>query len=355
MVAAPNVINLSPNIDPSIQQLFFAWTNAFQNGYVNQVPEFTQDCALELNGEGLTTTSYWMDDIYPPQLWAGSRVLRNLASHGQRFDHITYESSFTMDKSTALNDKAGVFAPKLELLGRKVAKFMDLALSRQIKCGQGNYVAAPGENAAEIAIYNANATGALAPGAQGYWDGVTFFSKVHPVSLADPTLGTQANLITSVSDLTPDTLRTAIQTGEALLGVDGIAMGLYMREVILMVPPALRFKAEKLATAEFFGDVDYAALSGNPGAAVTNWFRGRIKVIVNPYLSNKPGEWYIMDVSDGQKPFGVVRTDVEIAMMTDPSNPDVFFNNRWSFGARIFGGPMLANHLRIIKNTTASS
>lgn len=137
-----------------------------------------------------------------------------------------------------------------------------------------------------------NAT--VATGGQVGNDGVELYSLVHPNFGG----GTQANMLTTPSDLTMETLEAAVVAIQLFQRDDGTPMA--ARGVTLLVPPALEFTAKQLLDSPDHPET--AARSINP-------YRGEMKIQVSHYLTD-PKQWQIVtDVPKGLRAFWRVKPE----------------------------------------------
>jgi len=179
---------------------------------------------------------------------------------------------------------------------------------------------------------------------------VSLFNASHPKDPSGATSGTQSNSLTA-TPLNATNLAVAQAAMMNFVGPDNIPMGSYGDT--LLVPPSLAYTAWTLANAAFYPESknNVAGVFGSQ----SNIWQGAFKVVVSPYLTDSGSPttavWYLLDTRSASQRcvFWQERSPAQLISMVDPSNPSVFFEDRYYMGARMRGAAAPALWFKGIK------
>jgi len=172
----------------------------------------------------------------------------------------------------------------------------------------------------------------LATGASNLcYDGQNFFSASH----SEGSSGTQSNITSS--PLSDAALTTAEQTMMAFVDDKGVPM-----EIVpdtLVVGPSNARLASDLIGSEIVVHVPGDGTASTGATAYTpfnNYFKGRYRLVVNPYLINTyANHWFLLDTSKIVKPIVIQsRSDVPITVESDMLEPNARIKEKFRFGPR---------------------
>jgi len=224
--------------------------------------------------------------------WVGPRVLHNLSMADYSLLNKPFENGFEIGVDDFEDDKLGIYDDALRQLGRSGALW-------------GNDI-----------IYDA----IVAAGATVCYDGQYFFDTDHPLVVEGAADSTQANLHTTTA-LTAANYATTYQSMIARKGEDGKPLNIVPN--LLIVPPSLKFTAERIVKAVSAGYL----LNNSSTATDDNILKGSSEVQVIPELeTNSSSTWYLADTSKPVKPFIFQqrRLPNRIDVMNRPTDPNVF-------------------------------
>ena len=224
--------------------------------------------------------------------WVGARVLHNLSMSDYTLINEPYEDGFEIDMDDFEDDKLGIYDDALRQLGRAAALW-------------GNDV-----------IYE---TIIAADGAVCY-DGQYFFDTDHPLVVEGVESTTQANLHTSTA-LTAANYATTYEAMISRKGEDG--KPLMVVPDVLVVPPALKFTAERVVKAVNAGYL----MNASSTATDDNILKGTATVQVVPELAaDSSTSWYLADTTKPVKPFIFQqrRMPNRIDVLNRSTDPNVF-------------------------------
>lgn len=163
------------------------------------------------------------------------------------------------------------------------------------------------------------------------YDGLSFFNASH----AEGQSGTQSN--TGSASLSDPALTS---TEAAMMSyVDDKGKPLWIKPDTLVVGPANARRASDLTGSGVVvvkvGD-GTASTGATASTPYTNYFQGRYKVVVNPYLiGTNAYNWFLLDTSRGTKPIVIQsRSDVPITLETDMDQPSAKIKEKYNITVR---------------------
>lgn len=291
----------------ALQPMFTSFSLLWRSGYTSAKiwhPQVATIVTQAQSGNVSQLVNGWLDTIPMMREWVGPRVIHDIAARAHTMTAKDYELTMGIPVNTVNDDQWGLYSGAPMDLGLQSAKN-------------------PGKLIADKLI--ANPTG---------FDGVSFFNDAHPVNFdqgAGGPLGTYDNSFALA--LTPENLGIVIATMLAYKGADGEEMGVGEEGVLLVVPPALKWRALEITQSENLASfVMGNTTAGNVGTS-TNVYKGAASVLCIPKLNVDPTRWYVMDVSRPIKPLIYWERQapnfVYRGMATDPV---VFDQKKYIFG-----------------------
>jgi phage major head subunit gpT-like protein len=258
--------------------------------------------AMLVNSSTKTELHAWLDEIDELREWIGPRQIANLAARAQELENKKYERTIAVKRDDVEDDRLGLYAPRLQLLGEAAALWPDKLVVDALNNG----------------------------GAAVCYDGQYFFDTDHPLDPEDTSKGTQSNLHTTMA-LSSDNYRTVRARAMNIKGRSGVPMGIVPN--LLIVPPALEGTALEIVKADMIAAT---------AAAKTNVMRGTAEVMVVPRLASVPSTgdttWYLACTTKAVKPIIFQqRAAPEMTSLTDPANDHVFQREEYLYGVRARG------------------
>lgn len=303
---------------PSTGQALFTTFNALYQGAYSAVPKFFEDYCTTMPSNTTFQLYHWIAQLPGMKEWIGERQLNNAVLRNYSLKNKDYEDSVRLDKFLVEDDQYGAFGPTVQAFGDSVGRWEDEQM--------GDIV----ENAITALCY----------------DGQPFFSTSHPVSISDPyAVGMDGSatfsnkLVGADYDFGTDPIKAwnlARAKMATYVGDAGKLMGLQADTI--MVPPSLELQAIRLGQAEITTQtVTNKAGSENVAAAgVSNVYKGKLKIIVNPYL--KTAAAYAMCSARPIKPFiWQLRKKPVFTALVDPTLPNMFERREFVYGAESRG------------------
>lgn len=274
-------------------------------GALLKTPTISPLIATPLQMGNRQITNAFLDRLPMMREWRGNRVINNPIAHSRTIAAKVYEHTYGVSKWDIIDENLNLFSMATQMQGEAVAKQPDQLNWEFIK----------------IAASNA---------ALGY-DGVPVYSTAHPLLggvdgiLPVGAPATQGNLAVSTA-LTYDNFVAQRAKMRSLVGADGAP--LMVTPTHLMVPPQLEGTAKLILESDFLSNVN-----SNAAAPQSNTFKGSCDIIVNPWASLWPNNWWLLDCSAVVKPFvDWTLTPGTFTPLTSPSDPNVFMAAQFLFG-----------------------
>jgi phage major head subunit gpT-like protein len=256
----------------------------------------------------------WPARIPAMRQWVGPRTTNGIALHAKRFAAKPWELTFELLEEHLKFDQFGVFNQSIAYLAQQCKKHVDYTVADYL----------------------------LAGGTTGY-DGVNYFSDVHPTAGGDVVRGlpvgtpsTQSNDYDgyALSSTNYAFVRAAMRS---LLGEDGKPLNIEPN--VLAVPPQLEQVGKTILESDIIANaaVNIPVSGGGQNIVLnqSNVFKNTAKLVVVPELATDPTTWYLFDTSKPVKP--IIFAQLEAPYFTyliNPDSPQVFNERKYLYGAR---------------------
>jgi phage major head subunit gpT-like protein len=291
------------NLEQFFQSVDFAFRDAQQT-----VPTFWKTIAKQVPSKTEKNVYPWMGEIPGLREWFGERVVNNVATRDYSLTNKHYEDTVGLDRVKLEDDTYGFFTDIVGALGKRVAEFVDEKVSSTLEAGTSTLC----------------------------WDGQYFFDTDHPVDPDDSSKGTFSNLLKGAGySLAADPKAAFSAARKAMMKFtrdDGKPLGVVGN--ILMVPPDLEDAALVAVESDLISQkqLNVAGSENVSNAAVSNVYKGKATVIVNPWLSDTD-DWYLFCTTRGIMPMLYqLRQPANFVPRVDPSSDNVFRQKRYEWG-----------------------
>ena len=286
----------------TLQGLRTTFSKLYQSAY-DVAPTWFDKVSTQYASSSRFNTYGWMNNLPKMREWMGERVIHNISENAYLLVNKKFELTYGVPRDAIEDDAStlGIYNEQFADLGRNAKKHPDDLLATALAQGQNNEC----------------------------FDRQPFFSTTHPVNPADPAgpLGTYSNYSSSGMALTAANYEAvrAIMMGYKTSG--GIPLGL--RPNILLVPPNLEIAAKRIVVSTMV-----ATAAGT--APEDNMLAGSAEIVVAEELAAYPTTWYLLCTNRGVKPFVYqLRKPAEFTMLVNLTDPNVFENDEFRFGAYI--------------------
>jgi len=226
----------------------------FMNGQKSVVTIY-QDVTTEIPSTKASEVYAWLGSTPRLRKWKDERQAKAIIEHGFTVVNEDYEASISVDKNALDDDQYGQIKIRVNAIGAAAKKGYDEFYTTVLEAGETSLC----------------------------YDGQYYFDSDH----SEGSSGTQSNLFTS-SSLTIAHVETVISA--MIVYKDDVGGLVGINPTHIMVPPALEWTARAIFEPMGTGDTN-----------ANNALRGRLKIIVNPYLTSTT-TYYIMDLSAPVKP-----------------------------------------------------
>lgn len=233
----------------------------FQKAY-DAVPTIYQDLVTQVNSSKASEEYGWLGDTPQLREWKSERVPKALQEYGFVIKNKKYEASIRVDNDAIEDDQYGQIVARIQSMGQGAKSSYDVQLVEVIEAGKNT----------------------------ACYDGQNFFDTDH----SEGASGIQSNnFVTTPLNLA--NAKIVITAGESFKNDQGRLAA--VRFTHIMVPTVLEWTAREIF------DPSAGLVATNVGDFA---LKGRLKVIVNPYLSTTGGanaDYYFLDLSKPIKPF----------------------------------------------------
>lgn len=248
---------------------------------------------------------------------AGGYMLSDVASIVYELTSERFGSGLKISADDVADDLHGIYAPKAEMLGRRMAQFPQLGAYELLKEGDQTTL-----NSRDITSV----------------DGLAFFADAKYLNLRDASGGTYDNKLGLALNTT--NFKTAYDALASRVDQFGKPMGLQPN--LLIVPPVLM-----PAAAEVVYSPTVAAGGWNTygNEMLSKFGMQQINIIVAPELAGDPAIWYLAAVEGSQKPIIYQETEpLRLIPKTSDTDDNAFFDDEliWLVKGRCqfgFGDP----------------
>lgn len=283
-----------------LDAIFYGFDLRFQ-GAVKAAQPLWQRLADEFPSMSREERHAWLDRIPKFREWVGERVIQNIAARFQTIVNKDYELTLEVDRNDILDDKIGLFNPKVDMMGQQAAYLPDDLIFAAL----------------------------AAATAQVVYDGQYFFDTDHPVNMDDPASATQSNSLSlALNSANYAAARAAMMS---LKGADGRSLNIVPN--LLMVPPALEHTARQIVNADMIPQQLTLTGPAYAGVGVSNVMKGTAEVLVAPELAGTDTTWYLFDTTKPIKPFIYQnRQAPQFTFLNRPDSENLFFRKKFIFG-----------------------
>ena len=275
----------------------------FEAAYRNDVDDSIAEQIATVISTTMPVQKYaWLGATPPMREFLDERRPQGMTEYAVTIEDKTFESTVAVDRKAIEDDQLDLVRLRIRDLANRVRQHRHQIVVQSL----------------------------LGGGAATGYDGVNFFSSTHP--------GYGASLLsnTTTSVLSATSLATAVSTMMQIPDDSGTPLGIVPDT--LVVGPNLMWDAIELVESPV---VVYKG-TGSTGTSptdYTNAFRGRLRLIVSPYVTGaQASAWFLLDTKRPIK--GVIlqqRSDVPVeftALEQGSGSEPAFMRDRYYYGVR---------------------
>lgn len=246
----------------------------------------------------LPTQKYaWLGAVPPMREFIDERRPSGLSAYALSIEDKVFESTIAVDRKAIEDDQVDLIRLRVRDLAYRIAQHRHQMVVEALAAG-----------------FASNA-----------YDGVSFFHTAHPL----PGGSTYGNKTTD--GLSASSLGAAISAMMTVPDDQGIPLGIVPDT--LVVGPKTMWTALELVESPVVVD-----MAGDPRTDYANVFKGRLKVVVSPFLRDTSDDyWFVLDTKRPIK--GLIlqqRSDVpvEFTAMESANSDSGFMRDRYHYGVR---------------------
>lgn len=298
----------------NLKSLYVAFNAAFKTG-LGQAPSQYQQIATVVPSTTGAEEYGWLGQIPNMREWIGDRVVHGIASHGYTVKNKSFELTIGVPRTAIADDQYGVYAPMFTEMGRSAEAHPDQVIFGLLADGKTGlcYDGTPFFGDAHPVITKSGKAGvqsnvleaSSSPGPRWYvldtsraLKPLIYQNRESPNFVAkdketddnvfdrnefrygtsrrgNAGFGFWQMAQTSNKPLAEASLEEAVTALTTRTGDNGRPLGL--NGTLLVVPPALEFKASALLNSEL--------IAAEGGGSKSNPYKGRLKLLVAPWLT----------------------------------------------------------------------
>lgn len=288
----------------SIRSLEITFSLRFQQGYEATPTWYSQIASDEPSG-GAKNVYGWRARIAALRKWVGPRVIQAVTVYESEIVNDEFELTVGVERTAIEDDTFGIYSSLMMGIGEEDAQHPDVSVFGQIAAGRVTVC----------------------------FDGQPFFALAHPIAPKFPSLGTYPNLYTG-TPLTPQNFEKVVADFKSRVGEDGRPLKLG-RKLLLVTGPRLEATAKAICKSTYLPSQLGVAVAGS--AIQENMYVGMAEPLMIPEMATLGAgtDWMVVEVGKAVKPFiWQRRIESEFALLTSPTDPNVFMNKQLLFGVR---------------------
>jgi phage major head subunit gpT-like protein len=258
---------------------------------MQKTTSYWEQIAMRVGSETTSNVYGWLEDMPGVSEWLGDRQIGSLKSAGYTIVNKPFEVTVNVKVSDIEDDQIGIYAPKFQMLGKRVINHRDRLVFKLLKSG---FV-------------------------EKCYDDKPFFAANHKIGKT-----TYSNLETG--ELTRTRFRSALEKMQSLQDSAGDPFSLFLgagsNAPLLVVGPKFRALADEIVTIP--------TVAG--GGANADF--GTARVMVSPDLVGTAANyWFLLETSEPIKPLILqVRKEPKFVQLTADTDQNVFMRNEYLYG-----------------------
>lgn len=267
----------------SLRSMSIGFSVIFNKSYEN-TPVTYQQIATTVPSATREQAYNWLGQMPEMREWIGEREIQNLNDYDYVIKNKTFEMTIAVPREDIEDDTYGVFNMRFQNMGECAARHPNRLCYKALMEGFKNKC----------------------------YDGKPFFSDKHMV------------LKKEVSNLGAKklSLDSYVEARSSIMGLTGdkeTSLGLIPD--LLVVDPSNEKAARQILEAEFIG-------------GTSNVYKGTAKLLIEPELASKPGQWYLLCTTRSIKPIIYQeRKKIKFTTKTADTDDNVFLRNEYLYGA----------------------
>lgn len=295
----------------NLSAMFTVFSLMYQSAFTT-AEVFWRNLAMTTPSTTETNTYTWMEKIPKMREWIGPRVLQNLVARNPVIvSNRLFELTIEVPKQKILDDQYGIYTPAASMMGLQAAKWPD--------------------DLVQQAVLDTTTVG---------YDGVTYWNASHPVNLDNSGQGVYSNIADS-DELTLANYGTAKAAMRSYIGADGRRIG--ARGSLLVVSPSKEEVGRQILQSQYYPRLADGGTLGHGDVAMSeNIWKGSAELLVIDDLEDQPHTWFLLDNTKPIMPCNFqLRQAPTFAYLTNPTDPNVFFNRHFVMGVEALGNAVM--------------
>jgi phage major head subunit gpT-like protein len=290
--------------NPAANRIFQEFDTEFIR-MLDKSPNVWREFGMEVPSTSRSTLHAWLIDEAQVREWKGGRILNEMGDITWEVVNRNWEISWKFFENQIRDDLSGLVALAIQKARSYAAKWIR---------HENKLAATTVQQGVSRACY----------------DGQNFFSTTHPNDPLALVPGTFPNLRTA-KPLNHANVMSGLVQLRSIIQPDGSPWVGPEMPIKLVVEASNEFVADQIATTQWLTPATAFALSGTTGPS-ENPLRGKVTPIVNQYMNNEPGVWYLSAEADGLQPIMLQRRQGVESQEQGPGSQLYFDRKQYSIG-----------------------
>lgn len=294
---------MAVQIAPAANRIFQEFNTELIRTFTD-TPRVWPEFAMEIPSSSRSTLHAWLSDEAVVREWKGGRMLNDMGTLTWEVINRLWEISWKFTEHQIRDDLSGLVALAIQrarTYGAKWARHEDSLCATTTQAGVS----------------------------KACYDGQYFFSAAHPVDPLGLTSGTFSNYNTA-TPLTAANLVAQLQTLRTFKLPDGSPWVGPGSEIKLIVEASKWEIAMQLVSLEWLTTAAYGIV--NAAGPAMNILKGSCKPVLNQWMNNEAGVWYLSADVDGMQPIMFQRRQGVETQELGPGSQIYFDRKEYNIG-----------------------
>jgi phage major head subunit gpT-like protein len=290
--------------NPAANRIYQEFDTEFLQA-LNNAPRVWQQFGMEVPSSSRSTLHAWLLDEAQVREWKGSRILNDMGTLTWEVINREWELSWKFSENQIRDDLSGLVALAIQRArgyAQKWARHEDTLIAQTVQSGVSS----------------------------SCYDGQNFFSNAHPIDPLGITAGTFSNYRTAMPLNIANVMSGMVQFRSIKLP-DGSPWVGPETQLKLIVDASNEFVADMICNSQYLTPSSGFALAGTSGPT-ENPLRGKLTPIVNPFMNNETGVWYLAAEDAGLRPVMLQRRQAVESQEMGPGSQLFFDRKQYQIG-----------------------
>jgi phage major head subunit gpT-like protein len=295
---------MAVTFNPTANRIFQEFDTEFLQ-MLNASPRVWTQFGMEVPSSSRSSMHAWLIDEAQVREWKGARVLNEMGSLTWEVVNRDWEISWQFSEQQIRDDLSGLVALAIQRArgyAQKWARHEDTLFAQTTQAGVS----------------------------KACYDGQNYFSATHPTDPLGMVSGTFSNYYTA-KPLNHANVMFGLQVFRSIKLPDGSPWIGPGTRIKLIHEVSNEFVAKAIVEQSFLTPATAFALSGTTGAS-ENLLRNSVDPVLNPYMNNEAGVWYLSAEDAGLRPLMMQRRQEVETQEMGPGSQLYFDRKKYQIG-----------------------